>query len=257
MRPVIGIPCYAAERAGNNRPIFGNNRSYAEAVLRAGGAPVLLPPVEDAEVLEAVWQTLDGLLLSGGADLAPALYGEAPLPETDVPDPARDFTEMELTRWALEQEVPILGICRGIQVLNVALGGTLYQDLPSQLPAAGRHNYAPLDGSHIAHTLEVRPGSQFAEIIGTASPRANSFHHQAIKELGAGLEVVAWTADGVAEAAEVPAHPFALAVQYHPEALVPADEPSARLFAAFVEACRERMTAAEPAVRPRLKVVGE
>jgi putative glutamine amidotransferase len=254
--PIIGIPCYSAERADTLRPLYGNNQSYVQAVLRAGGAPLLIPPAETS-VYEAIAERLDGVLLSGGGDVDPRTYGEEPLPECGPPEIERDTAEIFFTRWALERRVPLLGICRGIQVLNVALGGTLYQDLPSQLPAAERHNYAPLDGSHLAHTLEVRPGSQFAEIVGTVSPRANSFHHQAVKELGAGIEIVAWTADRVAEAAEVPGHPFAVAVQYHPEALVPADEPSLRLFAAFVEACRARMALAEPAARPRLKVVGE
>lgn len=257
MRPVIGIPCYAAERAGNLRPIFGNNRSYVEAVLRAGGAPVLLPPVGDAEALDAIRTTLDGLLLSGGSDIDPTYYGERALPETDLPDRDRDFTEFTLTRRALEQELPILGICRGMQVLNVALGGTLYQDLPTQVPEAERHNFAPMPGTTIAHTLRVKPGSQFAAIAGTLRPRANSFHHQAVREPGAGVEVVAWTEDGIAEALEAPDYPFVMAVQYHPEALDPSDETSRRLFEAFIEACVERKAHAERAARPLLKVVNE
>jgi putative glutamine amidotransferase len=257
MRPVIGIPCYAAERAGNNRPIFGNNRSYVQAVLRAGGAPILLPPVEDEDVLAALRPRLDGLLLSGGGDLDPTYYGAQALPETDVPDRARDYTEVQLTRWALKDELPILGICRGMQVINVVLGGTLVQDIPLQRPDAASHNYAPRPGDTIAHHLRVHADSRFAAIVGTAHPAANSFHHQALEKLGAGVETVAWAEDGLAEAIEAPEYPFVVAVQYHPEALDPADVPSQRLFSAFVEACRERMAQAAAAPRRRLRVVNE
>src|SRR5258708_1603934 len=186
MRPVIGIPCYAAERAGNHRPIFGNNRSYVQAVLRAGGAPILLPPVDDEDVLAALRPRLDGLLLSGGGDLDPTYYGAQALPETDVPDRARDYTEVQLTRWALKDELPILGICRGMQVINVVLGGTLVQDIPLQRPDAASHNYAPRPGDTIAHHLRVHADSRFAAIVGTAHLAANSFHHHALDKLGAG-----------------------------------------------------------------------
>lgn len=257
MRPVIGIPCYAAERAGNLRPIFGNNRSYVEAVLRAGGAPVLLPPVGDADVVDAMRASLDGLLLSGGSDIDPAYYGERAIPETDLPDRDRDFTEFSLTRWALDEELPILGICRGMQVINVALGGSLYQDLPTQAPEAERHNFAPMPGTTIAHTLRVQPGSQLAAIAGTLRPQANSFHHQAVREPGAGIEFVAWADDGIAEALEVPDCPFVVAVQYHPEAMDPSDETSRHLFEAFVEACVERKRQAEHVGQRLLKVVNK
>jgi putative glutamine amidotransferase len=264
MRPVIGIPCYAAERAGNNRPIFGNNRAYAQAVLRAGGAPILLPPVEDEDVLAAIRPRLDGLLLSGGGDVDPARYHEEALPETDEPETARDFTEFRLTEWALEDGLPILGICRGMQVLNVALDGTLYQDIPLQLPQAARHNYAPRAGDTIAHRLRVAAGSRFATIAGTEQPAANSFHHQAVKEPGRGIEIVGWSDDGLPEALEAPAYPFVVAVQYHPEALDPSDVPSQRLFRALVEACEARVASAgQPrkvaqarrTSRPKLRVV--
>jgi putative glutamine amidotransferase len=256
MRPVIGIPCYAAERAGNNRPLFGNNRSYVQAVLRAGGAPVLLPPVEDDAVLAAVRAPLDGLLLSGGGDVDPVHYGEAILPECDPPEPARDYTELALTRWALEERLPILGICRGMQMLNIALGGSLYQDLPSQCVGIVRHNNVPQVGSTIGHMLRVRPDSQLATVLGTVQLGVNSFHHQAVKRPGAGVEVVAWAEDEVAEAIEAADYPFVMAVQYHPEALDPADEPSRRLFAAFVDACRARRTQATASAprRPRRRL---
>lgn len=266
MHPVIGIPCYAAERAGNNRPLFGNNRAYVQAVLRAGGSPVLLPPVKDDGVLESIRPRIDGLLLSGGGDIDPVYYQEDALPETDEPDTARDFTEFRLTKWALADGLPILGICRGMQVLNVALEGTLYQDIPQQVPQAARHNYAPRAGNTVAHHLRLAPGSRFASIMGTAQPDANSFHHQAVKEPGKGVEIVGWSDDGLAEALEVPAYPFVVAVQYHPEALDPSDLPSQRLFRAFVEACEVRIvSASQPrdvsqprrTSRPKLRVVNE
>lgn len=241
MRPVIGIPCFAAERAGTLRLIYGNNQSYVNAVKRAGGAPLLIPPLENPESIAAIRLRLDGLLLTGGGDVDPRLYGEEPIPECGTPEPGRDEAEMELARWALDESVPMLGVCRGMQLLNVAQGGTLYQDLGAQRPGTPRHDRNDLPRNHRAHDVSVNPDSRLASILGGPHHLVNSFHHQAVNRLGEGVEIVAWSEDGVAEGMEVAGHPFALAVQYHPEELVMDDEASQRLFAAFVRACAERM----------------
>lgn len=240
MRPIIGIPCFAAERAGTWRPIFGNNQTYVRAIEQAGGAPVLLPLLESPESMVAIRERLDGLLLTGGADLAPALYGEETLPQCGEVEAERDGPELELTRWALDAGTPVLGVCRGMQVLNVARGGTLYQDIVTQHPGSPRHDVTEHGRTYLAHAIALNPNSRLAAILGTSAPMVNSLHHQAVKDVGAGVEIVGWSEDGIAEALELPGYPFALAVQYHPEELYLTDEASRRLFAAFVRACAQR-----------------
>ncbi|WIG58519.1 MAG: Glutamine amidotransferase, class I [Ktedonobacterales bacterium] len=235
--PVIGIPCYSTERGDNQRPIYANNQTYAQAIIHAGGAPVLIPP-GSPDMLAAIYARLDGLLLSGGGDVNPAFYGEDPIPACQPPEQERDEAELALTRAALADGLPILGICRGHQLLNIALGGSLYQDIPTQWQGKFlRHDCAGEVRDHIAHSIQIAPGSQLASILGTTETGVNSFHHQALKALGAGLRTVATSEDGVIEGIELPDRPFVLAVQYHPEAMEATDPISRRLFAAFVRAC--------------------
>lgn len=246
MRPVIGIPCYSARREGSQTPIYGNNQSYVRAVQRAGGAPLLIPSYQDADNLEAICSRLDGLLLSGGCDIDPARYGEEPIAACQAPEPERDELELALAAWALDAAVPILGICRGMQLLNVACGGTLVQDLATQQPEAERHDHAATGRTYRAHGIRLHEHSHLSEILGAAPYTVNSLHHQAVARAGESVEIVGWSPDGVAEAMEVDGHPFALAVQFHPEELEgdpeQPDEPSRALFRAFVRACSERMT---------------
>lgn len=240
MRPIIGIPCFAAERAGTRRPIFGNNQTYVCAVEQAGGAPVLLPLLESPESMAAIRERLDGLLLTGGGDLSPALYGEEQRPESGEIEEERDAVEMDLARWALDANIPVLGVCRGMQLLNVVRGGTLYQDIVTQHPGSPRHDVTEHGRTHLAHAIAINPDSRLAAILGTHETLVNSLHHQAVKDTGKGIEIVGVSEDGIAEALELPGYPFALAVQYHPEELYSTDEASRRLFAAFVRACAER-----------------
>lgn len=240
MRPIIGIPCFTAKRAGTQRPIYGNNQAYVRAVERAGGVPVLIPPLSDELGMRAICDRLDGLLLTGGEDLDPDLYGEQPLPECGASDRQRDDSELAFTRWALDADVPLLGICRGMQLLNVARGGSLYQDLGTQQPHVEQHAQTRHPRSHRSHDIRILPDSQLAAILGTSRHSVNSLHHQAVNRVGDGVRIVAWSPDDVAEAMELPAYSFALAVQYHPEELEPTDEASQRLFSAFVRACIER-----------------
>jgi putative glutamine amidotransferase len=200
----------------------------------------MIPPGLDANALDALCMRLDGLLLTGGADLDPALYGEQRMPESGDVEPERDELELAMTRTALARDLPILGICRGMQALNVACGGTLYQDIATQLPDTELHDWHKLPRNHLAHNVTVEPGSRLSEILGAQELRVNSLHHQAVRRPGAGLRIVARAADGVAEGLEAPGRRFALAVQYHPEELVETDALSRRLFDAFTQACRER-----------------
>ncbi len=221
-------------------------RTYPDAVLAAGGIPVLLPPMP-ANRLDQLLTLVHGVLLPGGLDVEPARFGEAAHPTTRT-DGALDDLELHVAGWAIERAVPTLGICRGEQVLNVALGGTLVQDLPSEgLP----HPWVPRDSPRggLAHPIEVAPGSRLAEVFGATTFEVNSRHHQAIRRLGRGLRAVAWAADGVVEAVESEEHPWLLAVQFHPEDLHGFHIPSRRLLEAFVAACASGGLGSRPAVR--------
>jgi putative glutamine amidotransferase len=234
--PRIGIT--GALRTDRERDAFG---AYVEAVQAAGGAPVPLVPGADAS--PDALRSLDGLLLSGGADVDPAAYGEPLLQGMDVEvDHDRDALELPLARAAVERDLPVLGICRGIQALNVALGGTLYQDIDVQ--RTGRqdwthqqrrsHPEAPMDAA--LHQVEIGPGTRLREIVGADVLGVNTFHHQAVKDVAPELTATAWAAGGLIEAVEAPGRRFVLAVQWHPERMWRRDPACARLFDALVRA---------------------
>lgn len=252
IRPLIGMPCAPMLRADTQNLVYACNPNYAHAVEEAGGVPVLLPLWQRRESLETLRGRLDGLLLMGGGDIDPAHYGEEAIPETEPPEAERDTLEMEMLRDALDEGMPVLGICRGMQLLNVARGGTLYQDIAAQLPAAQPHVLGGT-GMDRLHDIAVRPGSRLAEILGGERHAVNSYHHQALNQLGEGLSVVAWTEDGLAEAVEVSEHPFALAVQFHPERMYEHDQAVRRLFEAFVGACRMRIERTERMARQSVR----
>jgi putative glutamine amidotransferase len=216
-------------------------RTYIDAVASAGGAPFLIPLVDDEEVMRALYERIDGLLLSGGGDIEPSRYGEEPIPELGSTDPLRDTVELWLARWAAADGKPILGICRGVQMLNVALGGTLYQDIPAQLDSELVHDssYTRQDWAYMAHDLRLDPNSKLAQFFGTTNFPTNSLHHQSLKALGSGIKAVGWAPDGVVEAVEGRNGHFMVGVQCHPEALQGAADPRWRaLFQGFVESCQ-------------------
>ena len=212
-----------------------------EAVAAAGGLPVYVPPGLDPETLRDLYDRLDGLLLPGGPDVRPALYGQSQHPMSLVIDDPRDALELRLARWAAAEDLPVLGICRGHQVLNVALGGTLVQDIPSQVNTTLKHDQVDgLPRSNRLHTVAIAEDSQLAAILGETHVSVNSLHHQSVAEVAPGARVTATAPDGVVEALEVPGKPFLLSVQWHPEDLYAEDPAMARLFEAFVAAARER-----------------
>jgi putative glutamine amidotransferase len=248
-QPVIGISCYAQQAHWGSweLPAILLPRRYADMVARAGGLPVLLPPMEG---VAGLLPRLDGLVLSGGGDLDPALYGAARDEACGPASPARDGAELELCRHALASGLPVLGICRGLQVINVALGGTLHQHLPDLV---GHDGHSPEPGGYGTHEVSLAPGSQLAAILGADSAAVPTHHHQAIDRLGAGLVATAWTDDGVIEAVEFSKatgsgqaagngghawQPFMLAVQWHPEA---GDDLS--VFSALIAAAGHALTA--------------
>lgn len=230
-KPVIGITSYPPERVKWgvwDEPAIMIPASYVHAVERAGGRPVVVPPSADAEV--ETLDLLDGIIFSGGTDVDPARYGAEPHPETDEPRRERDAAELALLTAALERDMPVLAVCRGSQVLNVALGGDLVQHLPEQV-GHERHRHTP--GRFADHEVAVKPDSRLGAILGGRAP-VKSHHHQGYGRLGEGLVEVAWADDGTVEGLEDPRRRFALGVLWHPE-----EGEDFALFQALVEQARE------------------
>jgi putative glutamine amidotransferase len=195
----------------------GVNAAYVRAVLLAGGVPLLLSPLMGTTMVARALEGVDGLLLTGGEDMDPAWYGSEPSPQLDPPSRDRDLFELALFAVARHQEMPILGICRGIQLINVAMGGTLFQDLPTERPGAVEHR-SPGRRDLRSHAVRLLPGSRVAQALGAEALRVNSSHHQGIRTLAPGLTASGWTEDQLVEAVESPAEaPWLMAVQWHPE----------------------------------------
>lgn len=213
-KPVIGISALLYDASRDYRI----TRSYAEAISAAGGIPVLLPAALSPEDVEALLPNLGGLLIPGGADVDPLLYGEEPRRELGLTKRSNDDFEIHLLRTARTAHLPILCVCRGEQILNVAFGGTLYQDIPSQLPESFRHQQTPTDRNDATHSLNLKSDSLLAKIYGCEQMVVNSFHHQAVKTPAPGFTVSARSKDGVIEAIENQAEDI-LGVQWHPEAM--------------------------------------
>jgi putative glutamine amidotransferase len=231
VRPVILIPCGTVTRE-DGVPVYGANQEYVQAVQQAGGSPLLLPP-GDPEAALALLERASGLLLTGGADIDPARYRSEPGPRLGQTDTQRDELEARLLDGAAERQRPVFGICRGQQMINVTLGGTLYQDLPSEHPSEVSHNTEPRSGNpKLVHSIAIERGSRLASILGDKDLGVNSFHHQAVRDLAPGLRATAFSPDGLVEALES-ADGRVLAVQCHPEELTHLPWAKA-LFAAFV-----------------------
>jgi len=213
-RPVIGITSYAQDARWGvwHLPAVLIPLAYVDAVERAGGRAVVIPP--SANGVEETLSTLDGVVFSGGADVDPARYGAEPHPETDTPQTRRDAGEMALLEAALERDMPVLAICRGFQLLNVARGGDLIQHLPEEV---GHDVHKQVPGEFAVHPVEVKEGTRLAAIVGERSD-VTSHHHQALGRVGDGLVETAWAADGTLEAVEDPSQRFTVGVQWHPEA---------------------------------------
>lgn len=242
MRPLIGIPCHEDFRQHSGRPIYCNNRTYTHALESVGGIAVLIPIFNDLTALESLLTRLDGLLFSGGADIEPDRYnGETHLQLGEV-DPRLDEFELMLAHWAFQENIPILGVCRGMQLLNVALGGSLYQDINEQRPSSIQHCKRDLPRNTLIHSVHVDEGSRMEEILGTNEFWVNSLHHQAIKTPGKNVHISGWAEDGVAELMEARDYDFVMAIQCHPEEIFSSEPACTRLFSAFVKACSERST---------------
>ncbi len=235
-RPLIGLTVAVRQDApGIMSAVM--RQTYVRAVLDAGGLPVLVPPAPQ-EALHEILARLDGLLLPGGVDIAPAEYGAKEHAKLGSVEPGRDHLELIMCRQALAENKPVLGICRGIQTLNVAAGGTLYQDIPSDIDTSIVHaTDLALPRNYTAHDVLIEPGSRLAGLVGGDPLPVNSWHHQAARDIGRGLVVTARARDGIIEAMEAPGKKFVLAVQFHPEDLYQTSERIRRLFAGFIAAC--------------------
>jgi putative glutamine amidotransferase len=222
------------------------NRSYVVLLRQAGVLPVNFPHATDPADLAQLLDLVDGLLLTGGKDIDPAVYGEAPHPANDPLQPERTASDLLLTRLAIARRMPILGTCLGHQTLNVARGGDLWQDLPSQRPSAVVHRRPVAEHAALAHAVEIVEGSLLHRIVGATRLEVNSTHHQGLRRLGSGLRVTATASDGIVEALELPDHPFCLTVQWHPESLAGEPGPHRALFEAFVDAVRRSRDSGPP-----------
>lgn len=228
-------------------PSYQLKRAYADAVARAGALPLLLPLLPDEASVRAALSVLDGLVITGGAfDIPPALYGQAPREGLGPQIPERSASEARLGRAAMEASLPILGVCGGMQLLNVLHGGTLVQDLARERPEAGPHEQAH-DKRTPAHDLDVVAGSRLDGLLAPGERRANSTHHQAVDVVGQRLRVVARAPDGIVEAFEGSGETFVLGVQWHPELLVACLPSHQRIYDALVEAAQNRRDQASPA----------
>ena len=243
MKPLIGITCSMGQNITSltmeNRPQLQHrmNDTYIKAVMEAGGIPVILPNLTDASLIPELVGGLDGVLLSGGGDVDPAVFGQRATGHLGTVTPRRDFFELELARYVLkETDKPVLGICRGIQVMNVALGGTLHIDLPDAGKLCHSLNMYPRDS--VPHDIRIAENTRMAEMMGSRDGHVNSFHHQAVDAVADGFVVSAWSVpDDVVEAMEIPGKRFAVGVQWHPEELTSRDE-ARKLFSAFVDAAK-------------------
>jgi putative glutamine amidotransferase len=226
------------------------SQRYIRALTAVGALPWMIPLVGDEpETMRGIYDELDGVFLPGGADIDPANYGEERHERCDKGDPARDEVELTLVRWAMTDGKPVLGVCRGLQLVNLAAGGTLYQDLGEQMPGAVKHDYFPFGGRYardfLAHEVSIGAHTKLAEIFGAGALKVNSMHHQGVRKVGEHLVASAVAPDGLVEGLESANGSYLVAVQWHPEVLIENDERTRRLFASFVEAAGHYRLAAQ------------
>jgi putative glutamine amidotransferase len=233
-KPLIGITTRNSKDS-DGHPTISIQHSYVNAVISAGGVPIPIPSILPETDLRQLYSQLDGILFTGGGDISLDYFHGSPHPRIDGVDDVRDSTEISLMRSAVNDGKPLLGICRGAQVMNVALGGTLYTHIIDQLKGAIDHDYPGNLRRAIVHPVNVNESSRSAEIFGETLLNVNSLHHQGLKDIAPGLQIAGHAPDGLVEVVEIPDHPYAMAVQWHPEWLT--DQPAMRrLFKSFVDA---------------------
>jgi putative glutamine amidotransferase len=240
-RPVIGIATQTLPAVpGERQACWIMGRSYIEELRKVGGIPWIIPLVpHDSDTLTEIFDRLDGVFITGGVDVDPTHYGESKTPLCGATDPDRDAVEIALLKHALDRKLPVLAVCRGLQILNVACGGSLYQDVASQVPSAIKHDHFPTPANpsrkFLAHDITVKTNSRLGHILGEGRVPVNSMHHQAIKDLAPSLVASAHAPDGIIEGVEGTAGQFLVAVQWHPEELTETQPGMARLFRTFAD----------------------
>jgi len=233
MKPLIGITTYQSTNI-HGHPTVVLMQSYVHAIMEAGGMPVLIPSLIAKDGWDALYSRVDGILFSGGGDIGLEFSPGDPHPRINEVELERDSVEFKLIQASASDGKPFLGICRGIQVLNVALGGTLYTHIPDQLLGALDHAYPGNKRTVLVHGVELEEGTRIADVMGEPILKVNSLHHQGLKDVAPSLRVTGHAPDGLVESVELPDHPFGIAVQWHPEWLTD-QEPTRNLFRKFVE----------------------
>ena len=246
LRPIIGITTQTLEPIPGELPrCWVMSQRYVDVLTSVGALPWVIPLTHDMATLRAVYEQLDGVFLPGGVDMDPDQYSESRLPVCGVTDADRDRVEVALVQWAMAERKPVLAVCRGVQVLNVAAGGTLYQDLAEWCDAAIKHDYWPNEVKQrqdLVHDVAIEEGTQLGAIMGVGITTVNSMHHQGIKKLAPGLVVNAYAPDGLIEGVEGRDDGYLLGVQWHPEELVEQAPAARRLFESFIEAAAAHKT---------------
>ncbi|MBN1900358.1 gamma-glutamyl-gamma-aminobutyrate hydrolase family protein [Candidatus Sumerlaeota bacterium] len=239
MPPVIGLNSgLSVDQKGT--PSFSLGGDYTNAVFKAGGIPVILPATKNEDVIDTYFKKIDGLILVGGPDLDPALYGESnKLATVQIAPPLRQEFSLFLAREAITRDIPLLGICMGCQVLNVALGGSLYQDIEYELPGYSVRHFRKINSISPFHKIAILPDSLLYRILEKTEMEVNSYHHQSVRNPGEGLKATAYSEDGIVECIERPDKRFALGVQWHPEVIHEREE-QLSLFRALVSASSGR-----------------
>jgi len=237
MKPIIGITTYQSTNV-NGQPIVALMQSYIKAVIQAGGVPVLIPSMIAEDGWDDLYSLLNGILFSGGGDIALEYSPGDPHPRINDVELERDSVEFKLIQASASDGKPFLGICRGCQVMNVALGGTLYTHIPDQLPNALDHSYPGNKRTVLVHEVKIEEGTRISEILSEPILKVNSLHHQGLNDIAPSLKVAGHAPDGLVEAVELPDHPFGIGVQWHPEWLTD-QEPTRNLFRKFIEAAGE------------------
>ena len=247
-RPVIGVPTQTLQSLGgipaDTPPSWVMSQRYILTLTSVGAIPWMIPLVsDDRDALRGIYEQLHGIFLPGGADIDPESYRGERHPLCDKTDAARDAVELALLAWAREDRKPVLGVCRGVQLINLAAGGTLYQDISEQRPGSIKHDYFPFTGEyardHLAHEVRIAERTRLAEILGIRELKVNSMHHQGIETLGHGLAAAATAPDGLIEAVESADDHWLVGVQWHPEIFTDRDPRTRHLFASFIAAAVE------------------
>jgi putative glutamine amidotransferase len=238
-RPLIGISSNLRLHLDQTRDQTIIPHAYIQAVLSTGGIPLVIPVIEDPALVQDYFNLVSGLVLIGGEDLDPQHYHQPPHPSLQLAPAAEDHTHLLLARQAVEKSIPFLAICRGHQVLNTVLGGTLTQDIPSSCPGALQHSFPGDPSQENCHPVSINPASRLASLIHRTELDVNSSHHQAVSDIGEGLAPAAWAPDGILEAMELESHPFGISVQWHPERIL--EQPEMQLiFEGLINASRKK-----------------